>query len=134
MSAYPYRLTVAVPAAHIANASAMGICLAATPDDAWAFTEASWQDTSGNLYAVASGVVGAGILSAWGGDLAAPPVAPDVDLTAAATARNITNLVTAPGAVPMARTDQIAAYLAANPSSAGAVVTAMGLTPVPVDI
>lgn len=134
MSAYPYRLTVAVPAAHIPHASAMGVCLATASNDAWAFSIATWQDGSGNLYAVASGVVGAGVLAAWGGDLAAPAWEPDVDLTAAQAAKDITTLVAAPGTVPIAATDRIAAYLAPNPSSAIAVVTAMGLTRVPVVI
>lgn len=129
---YPYRLTVAVPVAQISNASAMGVCLASASSDAWTFSGATWQDGSGSLYAVASGVVGAGVLTAWGGDLVAPAWSPDVDLVAAQAAKDITTLVAAPGEVPLAATDRIAAYLAPNPSDAVAVVTAMGLTRVPV--
>ena len=124
---FPYRLTVAVPQAHIANATAMGICLAAQVQDVWTFTAATWRDGDGNLYAVGSGVVGPGVVSTWQEPFVAPSHDPDVDLSAAEAARAIASLVIAPGTVPTASPSIIAAYLAPAGAEASAVVTAMGL-------
>lgn len=131
---YPYRLTVAVPKAMIGNASAMGTCLAAAPQDVWTFDDARYQDAQGNRYAVASGVVGGGVVSAWQSPMQAPAFAPDVDTDAASAAQSAAELTVAPAAPPTAEPSVIAAYLAPNPSSAKAVLTAMGLTEIPVDV
>lgn len=127
---YPYRLTVAVPEAMINNASAMGTCLASTPQDVWTFGGAGWQDADGNLYAVASGVVGAGVVANWQDGMQAPAWAPDADTVAAQAAQDATTLVMAPTAPVAASTSIISAYLASNPSSALDVISAMGLTQV----
>ena len=131
---YPYRLTVAVPEAHIANATAMGTCLAAQVQDVWTFSAATWRDGDGNLYAAASGVVGSGVVSTWQEPFVAPSHSPDVDLSAAEAARAIASLVTAPGTVPTASPSIIAAYLAPAGADARAVVAAMGLQDIPVEI
>lgn len=134
MTAYPYRLTVAVPEAMIGNASAMGICLAAAPQDVWRFAGARYQDAQGNRYAIASGVVGGGVVSAWQSPMQAPAFAPDVDTDAASAAQAVAVLTVWPADPPTAGPSIIAAYLAPNPSSARDVLTAMGLTEIPVAV
>lgn len=131
---YPYRLTVAVPEAMIGNASAMGVCLAAAPHDVWRFIGVGYEDAQGNRYAIASGVVGGGVVSAWQSPMQAPAFAPDVDTDAASAAQAATELTVAPGDPPAAGPSIIAAYLAPNPSSAKAVLTAMGLIEIPVAV
>lgn len=131
MTGFPYRLLVAVPEALIPNAVQMGICLAASPSDAWQFDGTGWRDADGNLYAVASGVVGAGVVANWQDGMQAPAWSPDADTVAAQAAQDATELVSSPTTPVAASTSIISAYLAPNPSNALAVVAAMGLTRVP---
>ena len=48
------RLTIAVPAAHVADANHLAMVLAEGPPDALTYGVPSWQDADGNLYSVAS--------------------------------------------------------------------------------
>lgn len=75
------RLTIACPAAMIADANQFARCAGYGPDDDKTFGPATWQDASGNLYSVSSGLVvaesyqtdalGPLIEPEWGCDLAA---------------------------------------------------------------
>lgn len=73
-------VTIAVPAAMIADARQLARCVGYGPDDEETFREPSWQDAAGGLYAVASGPVWTAFLSvpgqtliepAWGADMPA---------------------------------------------------------------
>ena len=48
------RLTVAVPAAHMADANDLAMVLAHGPADGQTYRNAIWQDAQGNIYAAAS--------------------------------------------------------------------------------
>ena len=51
------RLTIACPEAMIADANQFARCTGYGPDDDKTFGAATWQDASGNLYSVTSGLV-----------------------------------------------------------------------------
>ena len=51
-------ITIAVPAAHIADANQLSMILGYGPADALTYREPQWQDASGNLYACASAEAG----------------------------------------------------------------------------
>lgn len=74
------RVTIACPAGHIADANQLARCIGLGPDDDRTYGDPTWQDAGGNLYAVASAIVGPGFGAAatspleepsWGCDLAA---------------------------------------------------------------
>ena len=50
-------LTIACPEVHISDGNQFSRCVGLGPDDDKTFSLALWQDTQGNLYAVASGLV-----------------------------------------------------------------------------
>jgi len=78
-------VTIAVPAAIIADARQLARCIGYSAADEDTFGEPSWQDGSGNLYAVASGWV----KPAFAEDAIAPLVEPDwgADMGAAGRAQ-----------------------------------------------
>ncbi|MDO8983006.1 hypothetical protein [Cypionkella sp.] len=51
-------ITIAVPAAHIADANQLAMILGYGPADELTYREPQWQDAAGNLYAAASPLVG----------------------------------------------------------------------------
>lgn len=74
------RVTIACPAGHIADANQLARCIGLGPDDDRTYGDPIWQDAVGNLYAVASAIVGENFTDAatsplaetsWGCDLAA---------------------------------------------------------------
>lgn len=73
-------VTIACPAAHIADANQLARVIGYGADDDRTYGEAAWQDADGNLYAVASGPVSPTFPAAaasplvepeWGADMAA---------------------------------------------------------------
>ena len=80
---YTNRATIAAPAAHISDATQLALCLGESTQDDRTFTVASYQDASGNLYAVASTVAKPIFAQIAGQPLQAPDHAPDMDLAAA---------------------------------------------------
>lgn len=66
------RVTIACPQPHIADANQLARCIGLGPDDEKTYGAAAWQDALGNLYAVASAVVGDGFAQAAGSTLSAP--------------------------------------------------------------
>lgn len=65
-------VTIAVPAAHIADANELARCLGYSAADGESFGTAAWQDGEGHLYAVASGPVRPTFVSASASPLADP--------------------------------------------------------------
>lgn len=86
-TAYTYRVTIAVPAAHIADANQLALCLGESSSDDQTFTTTNWQDVEGSLYAIASTVAKPVFVELASQPLQAPDHVPDVDLTAATRAQ-----------------------------------------------
>ena len=83
MTKYQQRATIASPVAHIADANQLALALGESAADDQTFTTASYQDASGNLYAVCSTVARPIFAQMAGQLLQAPDHAPDMDLAAA---------------------------------------------------
>jgi len=122
-------VTIAVPAAHIADANELARCLGYSAADGESFGTAAWQDGEGHLYAVASGPVRPTFVSASASPLAAP--AWGADMAAAARAQALVAIhEPEAGEPPCAAPDRIAAVAGLAASAALAV---LGLSPVPAD-
>ena len=57
MSEYNHRMTLAVPEQLIPHANQLALIAGESPDDVNTFTQANYQDTEGNKYAVCSTVI-----------------------------------------------------------------------------
>lgn len=87
MTDYVMRVTIFVPAAMIADANQLALCLGQSAADDQTFGAATWEDAEGNLYSVASTVARGTFPTAAASSLSAPSFAPDADLTAAGRAQ-----------------------------------------------
>lgn len=54
MRQYSHRISLVVPEAFMAQANQLALIAGESPEDVNTFTNANWQDTQGNLYAVCS--------------------------------------------------------------------------------
>lgn len=81
------RVTICVPAAMIADANQLALCLGQSAADDQTFGAATWEDAAGNLYAVASTLARGTFATAAASPLSAPAFAPSVDLDAAGRAQ-----------------------------------------------
>ena len=84
---YQQRATIASPIAHIPDANQLALCLGESSADDRTFSTASYQDASGNLYAVCSTVAKSVFAQLAGLPLQAPDHAPGMDLEAATRAQ-----------------------------------------------
>jgi len=128
MTKYIQRATIAAPSAHIPDANQLALCLGESSEDDQTFTTASYQDASGNLYAVRSTVTKPIFAQLAGQPLQAPAHSPDMDLAAATRAQallQINNGVASP--------DVIAVILGDRLESAQDHIAALGLSLVPSD-
>ena len=66
MSEYTHRMTLAVPELLIPQANELAIIAGESLDDINTFTDANWQDASGNKYAVCSTVIKPIVLAMFG--------------------------------------------------------------------
>jgi len=119
---YQQRATIAAPAAHIPDANQLALCLGESTQDDRTFTVASYQDASGNLYAVASTVTKPIFVEMAGQPLQAPDHAPDMDLEAATRAQALIQINNG-----TAGPDVIAVILGSNADSAQDHIAALGL-------
>jgi len=87
MTQYIQKATIATPAAHIPDANQLALALGESSADDRTFTKASYQDASGNLYAVCSTVAKPIFAQMAGQPLKAPDHAPGMDLAAATRAQ-----------------------------------------------
>ena len=120
---YTNRVTIAVPIAHIQDANQLALCLGESSADDRTFTNASYQDAQGNLYAVASTVARPTFAQSAGQPLQAPDHSPGMDLTAATRAQamlQINDGIAAP--------DVIAVILGGRTDSARDHIAALGLS------
>jgi len=123
---YQQKATIAAPAAHIPEANQMALCLGESTQDDRTFTVASYQDASGNLYAVASTVTKPIFAEMAGQPLQAPEHAPDMDLAAATRAQALLQIN---GGI--ATPDVIAVILGDRLESAQDHIAALGLISIP---
>ena len=125
---YQQRATIAAPANHIPDANQLALCLGESPADDQTFDTASYQDASGNLYAVASTVTKPIFVEMAGQPLQAPDHARGMDLAAATRAQALLQIN---GGI--ATPDVIAVILGDRKESAQDHIAALGLTPIPQD-
>ena len=85
--AYTHRATIATPLTHISDANQLALALGESSADDQTFGAASYQDASGNLYAVCSTVAKPIFAEMAGQPLQAPEHAPGMDLAAATRAQ-----------------------------------------------
>ena len=79
-------ITIAVPAAHIADANQLALCIGYSAADGETYGAPVWQDAGGHLYAVASGQVSEGFPAAAAAPLSEPPWGADMEAAARAQA------------------------------------------------
>ena len=123
---YRQKAVIATPLAHIPDANQLALCLGESSADDRTFTNASYQDAQGNLYAVASTVARPTFAQAAGQPLQAPDHSPGMDLAAATRAQamlQINNGIASP--------DVIAVILGDRLESAQDHIAALGLSRVP---
>ena len=119
---YQQRATIAAPVAHIQDANQLALCLGESSADDQTFTTASYQDASGNLYAVASTVAKPIFAEIAGQPLQAPDHAPDMDLAAATRAQALLRINDG-----IASPDVVAVILGDRLESAQDHIAALGL-------
>ena len=125
---YTQRATIAAPLAHTPDANQLALCLGESSADDQTFTNASYQDADGNLYAVCSTVAKPIFAQMAGQPLQAPDHAPDMDLEAATRAQALLQIN---GGI--ASPDVIAVILGDRLESAQDHIAALGLTRVEQD-
>ena len=122
-TAYVQKATIAAPITLIPDANQLALALGESSADDQTFTTASYQDASGNLYAVCSTVAKPIFAKLAGQRLQAPDHSLDMDLAAATRAQSllqINNGIAAP--------DVIAVILGDRLESAQDHIKALGLT------
>jgi len=127
-TAYIQKATIATAVSHIPDANQLALALGESSADDQTFTTASYQDTQGNLYAVASTVTNPIFAQMAGQPLKAPDHAPEMDLAAATRAQALLQIN---GGI--ATPDVIAVILGDRLESAQDHIAALGLTRVEQD-
>jgi len=127
-TSYVQRATIAAPINHIPDANQLALCLGESTQDDQTFNTASYQDASGNLYAVASTVTKPIFAELAGQPLKAPDHAPDMDIEAATRAQALLQIN---GGI--ASPDVIAVILGDRKESPQDHIAALGLTRVEQD-
>ena len=122
-TAYVNKATIAAPVTQIPDANQLALALGESSADDRTFTTASYQDASGNLYAVCSTVAKPIFAQMAGQPLQAPGHAPDVDLTAATRAQALLQINDG-----IAAPDVIAVILGGRADSARDHIAALGLS------
>ena len=125
---YTNRATIATPADHIPDANQLALALGESSADDQTFTTVSYQDASGNLYAVCSTVAKPVFAEMAGQPLKAPDHAPGMDLAAATRAQSLLQINSG-----TASPDVIAVILGDRMESAQDHIEALGLSRVPSD-
>ena len=119
---YQQRATIATPDAHVPDANQIALALGESSADDQTFTNASYQDADGNLYAVCSTVAKPIFAQIAGQPLQAPDHAPEMDLEAATRAQALLQIN---GGI--ATPDVIAVILVDRLESAQDHIAALGL-------
>jgi len=120
---YTQRATIACPELLASPANQLALCLGESSADDQTFNIASYQDATGNLYAVCSTVAKPIFAQMAGQPLKAPDHAPDMDLEAATRAQQLLQINGG-----TASPDVIAVILGDRLESAQDHIAALGLT------
>ena len=123
---YINKVTIAAPEHIIQDANQLSLALGESSADDKTFTTASYQDTEGNLYAVASTVVKLVFAEMAGQPLKAPRHSPDMDLESATLAQSMLQINNG-----IATPDVIAVILGGNNEIAQEHIKALGLVRMP---
>ena len=123
---YTQRATIAAPKHLMHEANQLALALGESIADDKTFTTASYQDSDGNLYAVASTVVKLVFAEMAGQPLKAPSHSLDMDLSAATRAQQLLQINNG-----IATPDVIAVILGGNNESAQEHIKALGLVRMP---
>ena len=128
-------ITIAVPAAHVADANNYAMALGYSTADEQTYAEPSWQDASGNLYSAASLVTSNGFVSTATSTLQRPAWDTEqyISMAAANRAQALVVVWLAGGDTdaPQANPNDITAFKGMNGLDA---LAAMGLTRVAQDV
>jgi hypothetical protein len=128
-------LTIAVPAAHVADANHFAMAIGYSAGDGQTYSASTWQDTAGNLYSAASLTVSGGFVQAATTALQQPAWDTEevVDIAAASRAQALVVLWLDGGdtTAPQANTNSITAIGGMSGLDA---LTAMGLARVPQEV
>ena len=128
---FPYRVTICVPEAMIADANQLALCLGTAAADAETFADLRAEDAAGNRYAYAHTPVPAAWLAEVTAPLSAPVFAPEADMAAAERAQAALRQVTEETAAP-AQPTEITAMVGPNIlDQIPAHLNALGLVMVP---
>ena len=125
---YQKKATIATPAAQVPDANQLALALGKSSADDQTFTAASYQDESGNLYAVCSTVAKPIFAQLAGQPLQAPDHSPDMDLEAATRAQALLQINSG-----TASPDVIAVILGDRLESAQDHIAALGLAQISQD-
>ena len=123
---YQQKATIAAPDAHIPDANQLALALGESSADDQTFSTASYQDASGNLYAVCSTVAKPIFARLAGQPLQAPAHSLDMDLAAAKRAQSLLQINDG-----ISTPDVIAVILGDRLESAQDHIEALGLTRIP---
>ena len=126
---YQQRATVATPLARLPDANQLALALGESSADDQTFSTASYQDASGNLYAVCSTVAKPIFARLAGQPLQAPAHSLDMDLAAAKRAQSLLQINDG-----IATPDVIAVILGDRLESAQDHIAALGVSRVPQEI
>jgi len=125
---YQKKATIATPAAQVPDANQLALALGESSADDQTFSAASYQDESGNLYAVCSTVAKPIFAQLAGQPLQAPDHSPDMDLEAATRAQALLQINSG-----TASPDVIAVILGDRLESAQDHIAALGLAQISQD-
>jgi hypothetical protein len=122
------RITIACPVAMVSDANQLAMILAFGPADALTYNGGTWQDSAGNLYSAASGIIGSQFLGMATSALSRPEWDADnaVNMAGAARAQAAVALIQGDDS-PLASPTRITAITGDDGLAA---LAAMGLVPV----
>ncbi len=126
------RITIACPEGMVSDANQFALCVGNTPADVQTFGAATWEDGSGERYALASLLAGEVFPQTAAAVLQAPAHSPDADVAGAARAQAALQIwaPASPDSFPEVGSGRLVAVIGLD---AGLAIPLLGLSPVPVE-
>lgn len=126
------RITIACPEGMMSEANQFALCVGNSPADAQTFGSATWEDGTGERYALASLLAGAQFPQVAGAPLQAPAYTPDADIAEAGIAQAALRIWSpmSQGSFPEIGPDRLVAVIGLE---AGLAIPLLGLSPVPIE-
>lgn len=131
-TAYTHRATIVCPEAMMTDANQLALVFGESAADDQTFNTATWQDASGNLYAVSSTVATGTFEGKATAPLETPDHAAEADLTAAGRAQAALYIYGVHG-TDGAATGRLWALVQPAPGDAKAALELAGVTPAPLE-